>query len=96
MTPSRPGWTAPPPTWRRRPASAWPANHLAALEEARNFRLDRHAVSTEQIERLRRDLPLPHLLLPALDSDSMGSAQTQELADALAGAVAMLVPEGAA
>jgi anion-transporting ArsA/GET3 family ATPase len=72
------------------------ADHLAALEEARSFRLDRHAVSTEQIERLRRDLPLPQLLVPALDSASIGSVQTRELADALAGAVAMLVPEGAA
>jgi anion-transporting ArsA/GET3 family ATPase len=71
------------------------ANHLAALEEARSFRLARHTVSAEQIERLRRDLPLPHLLVPALDAASIGPAQTQELADALAGAVTMLVPEGA-
>jgi anion-transporting ArsA/GET3 family ATPase len=73
-----------------------PADHLAALEEARNFRLGRHAVSAEQIERLRRDLPLPHLLVPALDADSIGPEQTRELADALAEAVGMLVPEGAA
>ncbi len=69
--------------------------HLAALEEARDFRLARHAVSAEQIERLRRDLPLPHLLVPALDAASIGPAQTQVLADALAGAVTALVPEGA-
>ena len=94
----------PEPTGLDRPAAdvaaaaglSLPADHLAALEEARNFRLDRHGVSTEQIERLRRDLPLPQLLVPALDADSIGSAQTRELADALAGAVAMLVPEGAA
>jgi anion-transporting ArsA/GET3 family ATPase len=72
------------------------ADHLAALEAARSFRLARHAVSVEQIERLRRDLPLPQLLVPALDADSIGPAQTQELADALADAVAALVPEGAA
>jgi anion-transporting ArsA/GET3 family ATPase len=72
------------------------ADHLAALEEARNFRLARHAVSAEQIERLRRDLPLPHLLVPALDAASIGPAQTQELAHALADAVTMLVPEEAA
>jgi anion-transporting ArsA/GET3 family ATPase len=71
-------------------------NHLAALEEARSFRLARHTVSAEQIERLRRDLPLPQLLVPALDAPSIGPAQTQELADALAAAVAMLVAEGAA
>jgi anion-transporting ArsA/GET3 family ATPase len=70
-------------------------DHLAALEEAREFRLARHAVSTEQIERLRRDLPLPHLLVPALDAASIGPAETQVLADALADAVGALVPEGA-
>ena len=66
--------------------------HLAALEAARDFRLARHAVSAEQIERLRRDLPLPHLLVPALDAASIGPAQTQVLADALADAVTALVP----
>ena len=70
-------------------------DHLAALEEARRFRLARHAVSAEQIERLRRDLPLPHLLVPALDAASIGPAQAQVLADALADAVTALVPEGA-
>ena len=69
--------------------------HLAALEEARDFRLARHAVSAEQIQRLRRDLPLPHLLVPALEADSIGPAQTRELAAALAEAVEALVPEGA-
>ena len=69
--------------------------HQAALEEARDFRLARHAVSAEQIERLRRDLPLSHLLVPALDAASIGPAQTQVLADALADAVTALVPEGA-
>jgi anion-transporting ArsA/GET3 family ATPase len=72
------------------------ADHLAALEEARCFRLARHAVSTEQIERLRRDLPLPHLLVPALDAASIGPAETRLLADALTGAVTGLVAEGAA
>ena len=70
--------------------------HLEALEEARSFRVARHAVSTEQIERLRRDLPLPHLLVPALDAPSIGPDETQVLADALAGAVGSLVPESAA
>jgi anion-transporting ArsA/GET3 family ATPase len=68
--------------------------HLAALEAARAFRLARHAVSAEQIERLRRDLPLPHLLVPALDADSIGPAETEALAAALADAVTTLVPEG--
>jgi anion-transporting ArsA/GET3 family ATPase len=67
----------------------------AVAEEARDFRLARHAVSAEQIERLRRDLPLSHLLVPALDAASIGPPQTQVLADALADAVTALVPEGA-
>ncbi len=69
-------------------------DHLAALEAARTFRLARHAVSAEQIERLRRDLPLPHLLVPALDAASIGPAETELLAAALADAVTALVPEG--
>jgi anion-transporting ArsA/GET3 family ATPase len=69
--------------------------HLAALEEARAFRLARHTVSAEQIERLRRDLPLPQLLVPALDAEAIGPAETEVLAAALAEAVTALVPEGA-
>ncbi len=69
--------------------------HLSALEEARQFRLARHAVSTEQVERLRRDLPLPQLLVPALDAESIGAAETEVLADALAASVTTLVAEGA-
>jgi hypothetical protein len=65
------------------------------LEEARTFRLARHTVSVEQIERLRRDLPLPHLLVPALDAEAIGLAETEVLAAALADAVTALVPEGA-
>jgi anion-transporting ArsA/GET3 family ATPase len=69
--------------------------HLAALEKARSFRQARHAVSAEQIERLRRDLPLPRLLVPALDAASIGPAETEVLAAALAEAVTGLVAEGA-
>jgi len=72
-----------------------PPGHLAALEEARRFRLARHAVSSEQVERLGRELPLPRLLVPMLDAATIGSAETALLADALAGAVAGLVAEGA-
>jgi anion-transporting ArsA/GET3 family ATPase len=68
-------------------------SHLTALEEARCFRLARHAVSAEQIERLGRELPLPHLLVPALGSASMGPAETKVLAEALAGAVTNLTAE---
>jgi anion-transporting ArsA/GET3 family ATPase len=70
--------------------------HLAALEEARRFRLARHTVSADQVDRLRRELPLPHLLVPALDTESIGSDDTETLATALAGSVRGLVAEGAA
>jgi hypothetical protein len=52
-------------------------------------------VSVEQIDRLSRDLPLPHLLVPALDAATIGAAETGSLAAALADAVTALVPEGA-
>jgi anion-transporting ArsA/GET3 family ATPase len=77
-------------------ADAVPAAHVAALEAAREFRLARHAVSAEQLERLRRELPLPHLLVPSVGEEQIGPAETQVLADALAAAVGSLVPEGAA
>ncbi len=67
--------------------------HLEALEAARRFRLERHALSTEQIGRLARELPLPQLLVPAVDADAIGPTESAALADALAGAVATLVPE---
>ena len=93
----------PEPVGLERPASEVAAaagltvapGHLAALDAARSFRLARHAVSAEQIERLRRDLPLPHLLVPALDAEAIGPAETELLAAALAEAVTALVPEGA-
>jgi Mrp family chromosome partitioning ATPase len=69
--------------------------HLAALESARLFRLARHAVSAEQVDRLSRELPLPHLLVPALDAESIGPAESQALAAALADAVTNLVAERA-
>jgi anion-transporting ArsA/GET3 family ATPase len=67
--------------------------HVAALEAAREFRRARHAVSAEQVERLQRELPLPHLLLPVVGSDSIGPTETEFLAQALAGAVEGLVAE---
>ena len=73
-----------------------PPAHLAALEEARLFRLARQGVSAEQVERLRRELPLPHLLVPSIDAERIGPKESKTLADALAAAVGSLVPEGAA
>jgi anion-transporting ArsA/GET3 family ATPase len=67
--------------------------HLAALEEARRFRLERHAITAEQVDRLTRELPLPHLLAPTVAAASIGPAETALLAAALADAVSALVPE---
>jgi len=69
--------------------------HLEALEEARRFRLERHAISFSQLERMARDLPLPQLLVPQVAAPAIGPAETQQLADALAEAIAQLEPEGA-
>jgi arsenite-transporting ATPase len=66
------------------------AGRLAALDAARRFRLARHAVSEEQVARLRRELPLPQLLLPALAGAAVGATETDVLAEALAEAVEAL------
>jgi anion-transporting ArsA/GET3 family ATPase len=66
---------------------------LTALEEARVFRLQRHALSTSQIERLARDLPLPQLLVPRMETQDIGLAETDRLAEALAHAIGQLAPE---
>jgi hypothetical protein len=69
------------------------AAHLEALEDARLFRLERHAISADQIDRLARELPLPHLLVPSVGAASIGLDETDVLARALAAAVGNLVPE---
>ncbi len=69
--------------------------HVAALEAARCFRLARHAVSADQVQRLARELPLPHLVVPALDAPTIGPAETAALAAALAVGVDGLVEEAA-
>jgi anion-transporting ArsA/GET3 family ATPase len=66
---------------------------VAALEAARRFRLERHAISAAQIERLARDLPLPQLLVPTVPAETIGMAETDLLAAALAAAIGQLVPE---
>jgi hypothetical protein len=66
---------------------------LAALEEARRFRLERHAISAGQIERLARDLPLPQLLVPTVPVETIRAGETDLLATALATAIDQLVPE---
>jgi anion-transporting ArsA/GET3 family ATPase len=67
--------------------------HLEALDAARRFRLERHAISAEQISRLARELPLPQLLLPVIEADVIGPTETAALAAALADALAGMVTE---
>jgi anion-transporting ArsA/GET3 family ATPase len=66
---------------------------LTALEEARRFRLQRHGLSVSQIERLARDLPLPQLRVPKMESEEIGPAEVERLASALALAIGELAPE---
>ncbi len=67
--------------------------HLEALEAARLFRLERHGISKDQLDRMARDLPLPQLLVPQVAAAAIGPAETQQLADALAEAITQLEPE---
>jgi hypothetical protein len=66
---------------------------LEALEGARVFRLQRHALSASQIVRLARDLPLPQLLVPRMETEDIGLPETNRLAAALAHAIGQLAPE---
>jgi anion-transporting ArsA/GET3 family ATPase len=68
-------------------------DRLDTLEAARRFRLDRHAMSAGQIDRLARDLPLPQLLIPQVEGETIGPTETGQLASALAGAIGALAPE---
>jgi anion-transporting ArsA/GET3 family ATPase len=64
--------------------------HLDALEEARLFRLERHGISAAQLDRLARDLPLPQLLVPIMAAETIGPAETDQLASALEAAISLL------
>ncbi len=66
------------------------APYLEALEAARRFRLQRHALSSEQIARMATELPLPQLLVPLLDVETVGPDETESLALALAHAIAAM------
>jgi anion-transporting ArsA/GET3 family ATPase len=57
------------------------ANDLARAAE---FRMVRHDVQREQIDRLRAELPLPTIELPFLFTPDLGRPQVGVLADALA------------
>jgi anion-transporting ArsA/GET3 family ATPase len=72
---------------------ALPVDRLDALEAARRFRVHRHQLQTEEIERLRQELPLPQLRLPELMSPTVGPADLDVLAAALERGVAALTVE---
>jgi anion-transporting ArsA/GET3 family ATPase len=63
---------------------------LAALDEARQFRLTRQALQAEQLHRLGRELPLPQLRVPFLFTDAIGPLELDALSDALGRAVEAL------
>jgi anion-transporting ArsA/GET3 family ATPase len=60
---------------------------VAALEEARRFRLTRQELQAEQLDRLARELPLAQLRVPFLFTDSIGPPELDALSDALGQAV---------
>ena len=66
---------------------------LDALEAARSFRLRRAALVTEQVDRLRQELPLPQLHTPRLEAAGIGPVELSQLSSALAAEVGLLVPE---
>jgi anion-transporting ArsA/GET3 family ATPase len=68
---------------------------LAALEEARVFRVTRQDLQREQLERLAEELPLPQLRAPFLFSATIGPEELDVLAASLAaGITALSEPEG--
>jgi hypothetical protein len=70
-----------------------PASEIRALDEAAAFRLERHQLALDQAARLADRLPLPQLHLPFLFGE-IGPSEINQLADALAGAVAALPEPG--
>jgi anion-transporting ArsA/GET3 family ATPase len=71
------------------------AQTLDSLEAARTFRLRRLHLVEEQVERLRRELPLPQLRVPLLAVPSIGPEELDRLARAMAGAIEALPrPDG--
>jgi anion-transporting ArsA/GET3 family ATPase len=68
---------------------------LAALEEARVFRVTRQDLQREQLERLAEELPLPQLRAPFLFSATIGPEELDVLAASLAAGISALSePEG--
>ena len=60
------------------------------LARAVEFRMVRHDVQREQIDRLRAQLPLPNIELPFLFTPDIGRPQVEKLADALTRGIELL------
>ncbi len=60
-----------------------PPGEAALLEASAEFRLSRHAIQDEQIERLGQSLPLPQLRIPYQFTSELGSDELSRMADAL-------------
>ena len=60
---------------------------LAALEDARRFRVTRQDLQHEQLERLAAELPLPQLRAPYLFSPTIGPEELDILARSLAAGI---------
>jgi anion-transporting ArsA/GET3 family ATPase len=56
---------------------------VAALDEARQFRITREQLQDKELERLGRELPLPQLRAPFLFTAAIGPAELDELSQAL-------------
>lgn len=69
------------------------AAQRAALDAARTFRAGRAALAGEQVERLRRELPLPQLRIPRLLAPAVGPVELGQLAGCLAAAIGELAAE---
>jgi anion-transporting ArsA/GET3 family ATPase len=67
---------------------------VEAIEAARAFELARERAGAAEVERLRTGLPLPLILLPALDGARVGRDQLEVLADELLHGVAELAVDG--
>ena len=66
------------------------AGLLAAVEEARRFRLTRQELQAEQLRRLAHELPLPQLRVPFLFTSTIGPAELDVLSSALAAGIGAL------
>jgi anion-transporting ArsA/GET3 family ATPase len=63
---------------------------VAALDQARRFRLTRQELQDEQLERLAHDLPLPQLRAPFLFTAAIGPEELDTLSQALGAGVGLL------